>query len=248
VNVQNAQIVTAFEADTAVLLSCGPALKELSEKLHGKIHFINAPDNAPPGLPRAVLQLDDIILNISLDRVQALIGIPPHISDDINQVLDFTRQMALRLLGPLVPVLPPYLWTGIVIELMFPQIPVSSLSANQLVTPIFDRLLAVDRKERRLSAFELQFGFIDGSYYITYQISGYEQREIEIALPRSGPTKIDPTQFPIKACGAEIVVDINNKPKTTKGTPVEDVCSVLDKHLSVISTVVDDLNLEGVLP
>ena len=57
------ETVISFEIDKSIVLTCGSAIKNAQKKLGGRILSINAPEDAPPSMPRVILRLEDTILN-----------------------------------------------------------------------------------------------------------------------------------------------------------------------------------------
>lgn len=249
-NITNIQIVTAFELDSTILLTCGASLKKLSEKLKWQFLQINTPDDAPPSLPRIVLRQEDSILNVALERFQITMIPPSHISHDIQQSIDYVRQKSTDVLSELLDVMPPYLWTGIIIGIEYPLETDGTEPLSKSLSPMFDKLINIDRNSKDLSSLELQFGFQDSEYYIIYKLQGYERRKISfpIDLEQGQSMVINADQFPRESYGYEIIVDINNKPAAEKHEPMTDLNLLFDKHIDVISSIKTDLNLEEVLP
>jgi len=242
------QIVVVFDVDESIVLSCGPHLKELKKNLGGRLLHINVPDGAPPPLPRAVLKSKDTILKLGLDRFDITSVPPSHITDDMAKAAHFARERSTSIISMLEPAMPDYKWSGIISVVEYPEEPVVSNSGLEIATPIFDRLLNVDRKERELGSFQLQFGFQEDHYFINYTLDTFEQRKIEVPLSaQEGFIAIDVKDYPLTACGAKLTIDINNKVKRSKESPVTDINMILEKQLEVFENVLSDLNLEGVI-
>ena len=60
------EIVVSFEIDPSIVLSCGSAIKNAQKKLGGRILSINAPDDAPPSMPRIILRNVDEITSTTM--------------------------------------------------------------------------------------------------------------------------------------------------------------------------------------
>ena len=244
--IPNLKIVTVFEIDPSIVLSCGPHLKILSKKLGGQLITINAPEHSPPILPRIVLKLEDTVLNVALDRFDITITPPSHVSEDIGKASKFANQRASTILSELLPAISSFLWTGIVFEFEFLEEPLVSKSAIEAVTPIFDHLVSIDRKNKDMGSFELKFGLRDDVHYINYSISGFESREFKFLPPKtSGYVRFEPSDHPIIECGIKITVDVNNKPSGTTGDPFKDISTIFEKHSNLLTNLAVDLNLEG---
>lgn len=241
------QIVTGFQQDNAVLLSCGPALKALEGKLRGQLFTINAPEDAPASLPRAVLKLEDTIFNLALDRLQVTTRPPAHVADDLSHAMQFARQRTLPFIEGFIDVIPAYQWTGIIVEIEFPENPMRSNSAAEAAIPVFDRLVKIDRRSLELSSFQLKFAVKDADYFVGYSIQAYEGRQLNIAVPPGAKVVVDPKDFPLSEVGVEVVVDINNKSAVSSSDPIGDVNIILDKQINVIRELKSYLNLEGLV-
>ena len=102
------EIVVSFEIDPSIVLSCGSAIKNAQKKLGGRILSINAPDDAPPSMPRIILRLEDTIMNLGLDRIQITAIPPSHVADEIEKSSKFTLQRITPILSELLPSIPKY--------------------------------------------------------------------------------------------------------------------------------------------
>ena len=248
--IDNYQVVMAFEIDPSVVLTCGPALKAINDKLGGRLITLNTPDDAPPSLPRIVLKMDDAILNLGLERIQITTSPPPHVSNDIQGSAKFAEQRTKTILEELLSVLPEYKWTGIIVDIEYPSKDKSIISSRQAIAPVFDKLINLQRGGRDLSSFELQYGFEDNGYFVTYTMRGYERRSISVprAAQSSGAVvALDPADFPLAECGVEILVDVNNKPSSDLSNPLADIDKLLQKQSELVDSLPSDTNLEGVL-
>ena len=242
------QIVVVFDVDESIVLSCGPYLKELKKNLGGRLLNINAPDGAPPPLPRAVLKSKDTIVKVGLDRFD-ITSIPPsQTTKDMAKAAHFASERSASIISTLEPAMPKYNWTGIISVVEYPEEPMVSESGLENATPIFDRLLNIDRKKRELGAFQLQFGFLEDNYFIVYTLDSFETRKIEMPISvKEGFTAIDVRDYPVTGCGTKVTIDINNKVKGSKGSPITDINLILEKQLKVSENMISDLNLEGVV-
>ena len=243
------EIVVSFEIDPSIVLSCGSAIKNAQKKLGGRILSINAPDDAPPSMPRIILRLEDTIMNLGLDRIQ-IIAIPPsHVADEIEKSSKFTLQRIRPILSELLPSIPKYHWSGVITEIEYHEDPLKSNSANEAAIPIFDKLINIDRKDIGLSAFQLQYGIKDDQHFVTYTVSAFEGRKIELKVPpQTGFFLLDPSEYPLTACGIRILLDINNKPNKHNENSFQDIEKILLKMKLLVTNIPEDLNLQGVLP
>ena len=241
------QIVAAFEFEQSIVLSIGPSLKQLQKKLGGQILTINAPDGAPPPLPRIVLKLEDTILKIGLDRFDITTRPPSHVSQDMVKSCKFAGQRASSIISELTPCI-LYKWAGVITTFEYPEEPLISKSAIEAAKPIFDKLINIARGDRDLSLFQLQFGLKDNDHFKTYTISAFEGREIKLDSPVDKRfVEIDLKEHPIFECGIQIILDVNNKPCVVNKDPLEDINKILSKQIDLYGNFSSDLNLEGIL-
>lgn len=242
------EIVISFEIDPSIVLSCGTAIQNMQKKVGGQILSINAPDDAPPSMPRIMLRLKDTIFNLGLDRIQFTVVPPSQVTDEIEKASKFTLQRISPLLAEILPSIPKYLWAGVITEVEYPESPLKSKSANDATTPIFDKLININRNNKALSAFQLQYGVNDDLNFTTYTISGFEGRKIELKSPQEqGYLIIDPTEYPLTECGIRVLLDVNNRPNKHNEHPLKDIEAILSKTNSLVANIAEDLNLQGVI-
>lgn len=243
------EIVTSFELDESIILTCGSSLKHLQTKLGGKVVSINIPGGAPPSLPRVVLTLEDTILNIGLDRFHITTRPPSHIARDFVSAVQFAKQRTGSISKDLFECMPTYKWSGVIIELEFPEDPLTSKSYSEASIPLFNRLIQIDRRDRELSSFQLNYGIKEECYFITYTIKTYEERNITIDPTSQSKIHIlDASKFSLSGCGIQVAVDVNNKPEGTNKNALEDIELIFQKHKEVFDKLSDELNLRGILP
>lgn len=243
------EIVISFEIDQSIVLTCGSAIKNAQNKLGGQILSINAPDDAPPSMPRVILKLKDTILNIGLNRIQIITIPPSHVSDNIEKSSKYTLQRIEPFLFELLPSIPKYFWAGVITEIEFHEDPLKCNSANEAAVPIFDKLINIDRKNKELSAFQLQYGIKDDQYFITYTLSAFEGRQVEFKMPskKIGYFLLEPSEYPLTECGIRILLDTNNKPNKNNKNPSKDIEDILSKQNYLGVNIVEDMNLQGML-
>lgn len=242
------EIVCSFEVDPSIVLTCGPYLKNIQQKLGGKLLMINSPDDAPPPLPRVVLKLQDTILNVALDRFHITTQPPSHVAHDMDKALQFAFQRSMPIISDMQPAKLNYKWSGVVAEVDYPEDPIISKSSSDAAVPLFDRLIKIDRKARELGSFQLQFGIREDGYYFNYTIATFETRQIE--LPISAQKKyisINIKEYPLTECGSKIILDVNNRPGAEPGDPERDIKLIFKKQSESFANIASTLNLEGIL-
>ena len=242
------EIVCAFEVDSSIVLTCGPYLKILQQKLGGKLLMINTPDEAPVEFPRVVLKLKDTILNVTLDRFQITTQPPSHVAQDMDKAVQFAYQRLNQIISDMQPANINYLWSGVIAEVEYPEDPLVSKSAPEAAAALFDRLIRIDRNKRELASFHLQFGIRDNNYYVNYTITGFETRQIQLPLKTQKEyISIELKEYPLSECGLKILIDVNNKPAPETRDPEKDIKLILKKHSELFTNITKDLNLEGII-
>ena len=210
--------------------------------------MINSPDDAPPSLPRVVLKLQDTILNVALDRLHITTQPPSHVAQDMDKAVQFAYQRSSPIISDMQPAKLNYKWSGVVAEVEYPEDPLISKSAPEAATPLFDRLIKIDRKDRELGSFQLQFGIRDGNYYVNYTITAFEARQIKLPLSSQNQyISIDIKEYPLSECGLKVLIDINNKPGPESQDLETDIKLLLNKQSKLFANLAKTLNLEGIL-
>jgi hypothetical protein len=167
---------------------------------------------------------------------------PDHVAGNFESAADFALQAANRFLLELMTVV-RYVWVGAVSTINFPAKDVETLLTA--ATPVSDRLINIPRKDRRLSHLNLQIGFKEDPFHVTYSITGYEIRTGTIPQPTT--RFVDVSTVPITETGIEIRLDINNKPQKAKRGLKTDLLEIFNQKKVKYRTLKDDLNLEGIL-
>jgi hypothetical protein len=248
VKINSYEVVLVFEIDETVVLSLGPSLKKLQRNLGGRLIPINAPEDAPPSLPRFILKLNDSMLKLAIDRISISIKPPSHVQSNISKSSKFALQRTVSIIRDLLTSIPQYQWCGIVTQLEFPSKSSSYNSAIEAITPVSDKLVNIDRSSMDLASFQLQFGMKENSFFTTYTISGYETRDMKL-IPKDkvGFVTIGPADYIITECGIRIMLDINNKPGGATEDPIKDIENILNKTNELSGSLPTDLNLEGII-
>lgn len=246
--INNYEVVIVFELDENIVLTFGPSLKAIKKNLGGELVTINAPEDAPPPLPRIILKLSDSLLKLGIDRISISINPPSHVKSNINKSSKFALQRTVSIIKDLLALIPHYKWCGIVTNLEFPSEQNSYNSAIEAVTPVFDKLIKINRSDKDLASFQLQYGVKENSHFTNYTISGYESRNIKlISKKNKGFVPIQINDHEVTECGIRIIMDINNKPGGATEDPVKDIENILNKTNKLSETLPEDLNLIGVL-
>jgi len=248
VKIARQQIVIVFEIDKLIVLTCGMAIKNAQKELGGQVLTTNVPDDAPPSMPRIILKLEDTVMSLGLDRIQLSTIPPSHVSGDLKKASEYTLKRAAPFFSELLPNISKYIWAGVITELRFYESPMKSKSANEMVAPLFDKLLNIDREKKELASFQIQYGFKEDQYFKNYTISGFEDRKIELNMPPKGESVVvDLNEHPLTGCGVMVLLDTNNKPNRHNDDPIRDVESLLEKQELLTPNLVQDISLEEVL-
>jgi len=241
------EVVSAFSRDEAVLLKQGPKISSLAQRLRGAVSMLNAPDRAPPELPRLIVRFEDSMLQVGLDRYQIVMEPPKHVSGSYEDAVEYARNRARPILQELAEAA-AYEWTGIVAECLFAQDKNRFRSGTSAVYPVFTRLTNLGWPENELATFDLRLGLRRNGYYHSYVVTGYEIRELQVVAP-PGVTRVavDASQGRIAETGYSIVLDVNNRPFQPKSGPLDDLESAFREHASAFVSLGQDLNLRGLL-
>lgn len=246
--VNEIQIVVGFELTPSIALITGSELEKLRKKLSGEIKTFPVPDQAPPSLPRLVLRTSDTAFNIAPERYQFSISPPSHISNNVEECVEFSRSKFNTIFSALEELTPAYEWSGIIIMYNIPDAEGESKNVHDAATPLFDRLIHIDRKDRPLCNFDLKIGFTEGDVNVLYELTGYEVRESMVQMPQSMPIVMKQEDMALVETGKEIKVDVNTKPSgRIEKTAREDVHNLLDQHINQFNSLETNLNLKGIM-
>lgn len=248
--VASVQVVSSFEVDAGIVMTCGPVLRDLERRLKGQLTLLNTPAAAPPPLARAILEVQDAVLQIALDRFQLMLRPPAHIASELPLILDFTLNSVSSLFSDLTSIMPVYLWSGIIIDIEYAYKDAGFTDLSQVNGPVFNRLISINPKERNIATLDLNFGFEDNGYFVNYRLSTYETRNTGGKIFQPGVHhKIKREEYKLNDIGIAALVDINNLPsESIEGRhPITDLTMITKKINEVVPTLLKDLNLEGVL-
>lgn len=135
----------------------------------------------------------------------------------------------------------------LIAELEFPKYEHGFKSGLDAIEPIFSKLINIDRKSRKLGSFNLQFGIQEDTHFINYTLTAYESRNFVFKPEKTGLQAIDLQKFPIKDCGVQITLDINNRPSLKNSDPLADQIILFQKLSATFNNLYKDLNIEGLL-
>jgi hypothetical protein len=243
--IQSLNFVSSFDIDREITLTCGKDLKILEKELKGKLLLPSIPDSAPPEAPRALLQCNDSILVVGWNRFELNITPPNHINTSYAGCLEFIKNRSVKTVKRLMELVTGYEWSGLVVKCHYPF----ENKDQDNILPLFDKLLNVQRKERSLSAFRLQFGYKEGDFNKNYNLTRYETRNVNISIPPNskGLVKLDLNKSPIIDAGLEINIDINNITGNASKDWDSDLINLIGQHVTTFSNLPQELNLEGII-
>jgi hypothetical protein len=229
------------------LLTWGPKIREITQRFSGVLSTLNAPDGAPPDLPRAIVQFPDSLLQIAPARLHLALEPPSHVASSYDEALDFAFNRARPLFDSLMDP-ESYQWTGIVVVLAYPQNGSNAQTSVDASRPFFERLTTLSWDTELLATFELKAGLKQGSFFRNYVVSGYETRQVVIA-PNSpdASIQVDIRDSALIELGVNITIDINNKPADEKLGIIPDLIATFKEHEAAFLTLPNDLNLVGVI-
>jgi hypothetical protein len=243
-NITSSQVVITYEENKKIALELGASLIELERRVGGKLITLTVPEVVPPDAPRVMLQASDFIVSVGFSRLEISSKVPGHVAADPRAVGDFVQQICERVLSIVFSGALRYQWSGILWGSNYPM-PGSPKPSIELIEPVFDKLVSVQRGSRPLAAFQLQFGFFDDSYFTGYTISGYEFRTGSVTgtADESGVLNLKLDQLPIKESGLQIITDVNNQRRQNKD-PLVDVVTLLARQIDLAGNVINNLSLQ----
>ncbi len=240
-------IVITYDFSDAFLLEIGPKINTIRKSLKTTFQQLNIPQGAPPETPRYLLKYQFGVIIICLYRIEIIVHPPLQINKSFVQSIEMSTQEALKILGILSGMELIYKWCGIVSEIEYKLS--DNLSANKVVTPLFDNIFKIERKDKDLSSFQLQFGFFDEGVSKNFTLSGYEALDINIPLNPLGNFKfeIKPGEGKISESGLNVRLDINNKNSTENSTPDKDILVITEKCKTTFHDLPQLLKYEGLV-
>ncbi len=245
-NIKQANVVFEFDIDPNIMLTLGGQIIEIQKKYNCKVQQINA-QKAPPDVPRIVIIFENYIINICLNRCEYIMQIPSHISNNINNCIDYVSNNISQINRYIAVDDRGYNWTGVIFHNEYPSQD-KELPLLELITPLFDRMINIERNNRELSSFQLQFGFKEDDLFCNYTIGGYETRNIEVEIkPGNNVINVKKEEGKKIEQGVLITVDINDKPKIVHLNAIDDMNVIFSNIRSKLSKLSDTLNIRGVI-
>jgi hypothetical protein len=232
-------LVTATNLRQDANLRMGLFMSELASKVSGKIINYQLPENAPPDVPRIAVVAKNTSFFLGLDRLQISIKVAKEISQAPDMIFDTACLQSLSYFENYIKeVGSPYSFTGVIVTSHFPR--AGNPSQLKIAEQMHDALLNLDRGGNPVASFVLQTGYQIQDHFVNYTLSGYEMRTLKIpnGLP-PGSYQINVNNAAVSESGIEIKVDVNNKVKKVKLSPIEELKEVLKLSLSETTKLKD---------
>lgn len=243
--VANFQFACALKENRNSILAGGGRFLEVASQLKAEVAQLNVPEPNPPELPRLIIRRQDLVVAIGFSRIDITLRPADHVANSFTSAIEHFH-------GTIEPVLPlllgndwQYEWSGIIAELEY-QGPPPMVRGQERATPLFDRLLRIDRKGRPLASFELKFGYEEGGFNRNFSLQGYEIKKFPpTPIPRNGIVKINMDKLPIDTSGIGVIVDINNKPAKSRFSALQEFDALIQEHLRTNQILETELGLAG---
>ncbi len=248
-HIRHIQIGSEFAFVEDIVLSIGSGLKSMTAKYGGRVQLLNVPVAAPPDAPRIIVTTENFILNVAPMRYDVLVTVPTQIDHDFQKVIEFTLNLFQRLGGDLAQLRLSYSWIGMIINLQYPSNK-ETVSSLELVEPVFDRLVNVERGGKKLSALQLQFGFEEHGLNKIFTVSGYDSMSFKFDRLQAQPKilRVDKESADVVESGITISIDVNNRPDKKKLGLIKDFQNIVRESKSVYEQLPETLNLKEILP
>lgn len=245
--VERIQIVLEYKLDNLIVMTLGPRIKTFQEEFKVRIQELNIPQGSPPNAPRIMLSREDYIVNIGLNRADLFLTIPSQINNDFNQLLAYSYDLVEKLYTLLFEDAVEYEWVGVVTNILIPNTDIKKRKAVKILEPVFDDLININRKGRKLASFNLQYGFEENDFYKNYTINGYESININVPpIPVNGKTQqiqLKVTDDNIDESGISINIDINNRNSKVKHGFMNDYSRVMDELKGSKTSFTDETSI-----
>lgn len=251
-NIRSVNVVFEFEPDKDIVLTMGQNIKQLQDALNAKSQILSVPPMIPDEAPRIIVTFNNVLIRISLNRFDYMVEIPSHVQKDPEEAYNYVIAVIENVYKFLNADEKGYNWVGAVASVEFPCDKTKFERAIKAITPVFDKIINIDRNERELASFNLQYGFCEDSYYKNFTIAGYDQLQVEIKQPVSiqaqEPVLIDlQKDGEVLETGISIQVDFNNKPFATHRNSIEELKELISTVKTTTMDIVNITNLGGVL-
>ncbi len=238
------QIVTSFLPDPEILLNLGPTIKKLQNTMKAQLVQTPVANTVPLEVPRIVIKSSNVMVNIALNRIDIICKPPKEVSSAFDRAMKFAEEQGFEIIELIKPVLPLHKWTGVICTTQYPN---SKDSKTESLGKIFDRLLSVQRKEKDISSFLLQFSYKQQEINKTINVSGYEKKQYALPLNKqAGPISINVDELPTIESGIQLNLDYNNKPQKKLNDPITSFQDISYKLQNDYTSILSELSLEDI--
>lgn len=246
--IDSIQVAIVFKRQDDILYLLGQEIVAFQKRFQSQKQLTNLPESSPPEIPRLTILAPNFVVNISLNRIDVIASIPPNVSTDSKTSINYMYKIVEDVQDILINGKIEYQWIGIVINTEFTR---KHITTNPLIAvePVYDTILNVDRKNRNLASFNLQFGFSEKPFYVNYFVGGYEKANFVLDNPIQPGATIDLSRGKkeILDTGVSINIDVNNRLQENDKNMEKDFASLIRKCEALLGTVISDLGLQSIL-
>ena len=236
------QLVLVMGASDTLAVGDASLVDQLAATLKAAKIQPQVPSDAPPDVPRIVLQGNDTAIAISRSRLHLTVTPPTHVQGDSDGALAFLVSRLGQVEATVGLDALDYRWSGLVVSLEYPRS--TEQSALDVVTPLFDELVKIPRRKRPLASMQLQFGFTERGFHRNFVIGGYETKDLSFNAPAGSFIEIDASQLPVRESGISLQVDVNNRPRAIHKDLRIEVDELVGEVTSTVANLSSDLGME----
>jgi hypothetical protein len=244
--VRTLQHVLRFATQRQIELIAGPTLVGIRDSLNGKLVSVNVPTPAPGEVPRVVIRSPDTVLALSLKQLQVTVMPPDHVAGDYAGALEFMKRRVEAIIHAFEKHKLDYRWSGLVADTEYP-LPNQDVSA--ITAKLVDHMTRLDPAGRRVSAFMLNFGYVESRFNVSYTVAGYESKELSVEVKEPtllGDLDLDFEGAAVREVGIEIKIDVNSRPGPTVD-PITDMNQLIEQHVKVLARISDETRVGDLL-
>ena len=237
------QTAVVFKQNNDIVFTVGERLKALQQEYNANLQLLNIPQAAPPEAPRVLLISPVFSINIALNRLDIMLNIPDQIKKNQDSAFGLLSGIVEKVNKMLINDYCHYEWCGVIANLEFPN-QSSQKPSVKIIEGIFGDLVSINRKNRELASFSLQYGFKEHGFFKNTTISGYDLYNLKLH-PAVSQQEINLDKEQIFESGVSINIDINNRPSAEKGTFLHDFQQITEELKISIGEALYECNLAG---
>ncbi|HUL96140.1 MAG TPA: hypothetical protein VLT89_09030, partial [Usitatibacter sp.] len=140
-----------MEEHRDAILAGGSRFLQVAAKLKAEAKALNVGENNPSELPRLLITRSDLVVAIGLSRIDITLRPAEHVAHSFGAALEYFEATISPVLPDLIGSNWKHLWSGLIAECEFPG-PEPMVLGVERAAPVFDTLLKIDRKGRKLSS------------------------------------------------------------------------------------------------